>query len=286
MKIRIGTRASKLALWQAHHVQSLLENLGHEVSLTKITTKGDQILDRSLSEIGGKGLFLKEIEDALLANQVDIAVHSLKDVPFSLPEGLQLSCILPREDSTDAFVCNTAKAIADLPEGARVGTSSLRRSVQLKKAYPGLVFEPLRGNVDTRLAKLDAGEFDAIVLASAGLIRLGLADRITERLNIVSAVGQGAIGIECRAEDEALQAILKELHHAETADCVEVERLFLKHVEGSCQTPLGCHVTLSSESEFDMRAFYAKPDGSDYQIWQEAGTKKGLASKIQALHIS
>lgn len=261
----IGTRPSKLALWQAEHVKSLLAAQGVACELKKITTKGDKILDRSLVAIGGKGLFLKEIEDELLAGSVDLAVHSMKDVPYDLPRGLVLAAILPREDAADAWLSSDGKKISEMPAGAVVGTTSLRRQVQLKKMFPHLMFKDLRGNVDTRLNKLKAGEFDGIVLALAGLKRLGLAEHVTERLDLVAAAGQGAIGIECREDAVAIKKILSSLNDAETARCVAVERDFLRSVNGSCQTPVGCHVVTDAQdpSSYVMRTFQANPDGSD-----------------------
>jgi len=263
----IGTRPSKLALWQAEHVKALLENqFDVTVTLKKITTKGDKILDRSLVEVGGKGLFLKEIEDALLAGDVDLAVHSMKDVPHTLPEGLGIAAILKRDDPSDVWISREAVRIEDAKVGTLVGTTSLRRKIQLQKLYPGLVFQDLRGNVDTRIAKLDRGEFGAIVLASAGLKRLGLWDRVTHSLDIVSAVGQGAIGVECRLSDEEMHQMLAALNDDLTQREVNLEREFLKKVQGSCQTPLGCRVTADSKdaSRFMMRCFLSKPDGADF----------------------
>jgi hydroxymethylbilane synthase len=263
--IVIGTRPSKLALWQANHVKTLLSELGVEARLETITTKGDQILDRSLVEIGGKGLFLKEIEDALLAGKVDIAVHSLKDVPYELDEKLVLAAFLPREDASDAFLSKKFASLADLPKGAKVGTTSLRRIVQLRVLRPDLNFVPLRGNVDTRLKKLFAGEFDAIVLAAAGLNRLGLAPHITQRLQTVPAVGQGAITIECLAARADLLTLLSPLNHEPTARAVTVERKFLKLFQGSCQTPIGCLAIPAAQTagHFTFTYFLADADGSN-----------------------
>lgn len=270
----IGTRPSKLALWQAEHVKSLLAAQGVACELKKITTKGDKILDRSLVAIGGKGLFLKEIEDELIAGSVDLAVHSMKDVPYDLPRGLVLAAILPREDAADAWLSRDGKRISEMPAGAVVGTTSLRRQVQLKKMLPHLVFKDLRGNVDTRLNKLKAGEFDGIVLALAGLKRLGLAEHVTERLELVAAAGQGAIGIECREDAVAIIKILSGLNDAETARCVAVERNFLRSVNGSCQTPVGCHVVTDTQDKnrYVMRTFQANPDGSDARETRVTGS--------------
>lgn len=281
--ITIGTRPSKLALWQAEHVRAQLQKLHPQLTirLQKITTKGDQILDRSLMAIGGKGLFLKEIEDALLAGEIDLAVHSLKDVPFVLPDGLVLSAILEREDPSDAWINRENQPLQNMTAGAVIGTTSLRRKIQLQKRYPHLVFQDLRGNVDTRLAKLQNGLFDGIVLATAGLKRLGLAAHITHKLDIVSAVGQGAIGIECRDNDADVKLLVAPLNHEETSTCVAMERYFLKTVQGSCQTPLGALCTLAphpvcdhplpgtgrgqGEGIFTLRCFLAEPDGSKYR---------------------
>lgn len=263
----IGSRASKLALWQAEHVQLRLKKTGIETQIKKITTQGDRIQDRTLWEIGGKGLFLKEIEEELVAGTIDLAVHSLKDVPYDLPKGLVLGAILEREDASDAFVSVKYKSIQDLPSGAKVGTSSLRRLVQLKRKYPHINYESLRGNVDTRLKKLDAGDFDAIILASAGLIRLGLESRITERLDIIPSAAQGAIGIECRMDDIAVLKSIECLNHEASARAVGLERDFLREVQGTCQTPVGCFVTVnpSDFSRYQMTAFTADIDGGNYR---------------------
>ncbi len=264
----IGTRASKLALWQAEHVKTLIQtHLGAASTLKKISTKGDEILDRSLVEIGGKGLFLKEIEDALLAGTIDLAVHSMKDVPYALPKGLTLAAILIREDVRDSFLSIKSKSLLDLPQKARVGTSSLRRSIQIKKLRPDLTILPLRGNVDTRIRKLEEGEFDAIILATAGLNRLGLTQHIKEKLNLVSAVGQGAIGIECREGDVDLVQKLATLGDPTTTRCVTLERYFIEKLGGSCQTPIGCHALedVQDKNKFTMRCFWANPDGTNYR---------------------
>ncbi|OVE81776.1 hydroxymethylbilane synthase [bacterium K02(2017)] len=273
-QIIIGTRASKLALWQAHHVKDLIESqLKIPVQIKKISTKGDQIQDRSLMEIGGKGLFLKEIEEELLADQIDIAVHSMKDVPYDLTAGLEIVAILARADSSDAFVCNQFNQIQDLPDKAVVGTSSLRRMLQLQKQYPHLKFKDLRGNVDTRLKKLDNGEFDAIILASAGLIRLGWESRIAQRLDIVSAVGQGAVGIEINSKRQEIKGLMKRLNHVHTEKIVTLERVFSKLIEGTCQTPMGCHVVANETDDhfFKLICFRANPDGSDYNEHELTG---------------
>lgn len=256
----IGTRASKLALWQAEHVKTLLkEKFPLLIQIKKITTKGDQILDRSLVEIGGKALFLKEIEDELLSGTVDIAVHSMKDVPYDLPQGLVISCMLEREDPRDVFVGAHHHKIADLPTGAVIGTTSLRRLVQIQKKHPKLQFKDIRGNVDTRLKKLSQGEFDGIILAAAGLKRLGLEQHVNEYLDIVPACGQGAIGVECRHDNKEILKMLRSLNHETTFQEVSLERYFLKKVGGNCQTPVGAHVKTDQKDShrFKMQCFLA-----------------------------
>ncbi|MEO5795060.1 MAG: hydroxymethylbilane synthase [Rhodoferax sp.] len=246
MHITIATRESRLALWQAEHVQSLLQQRGHTVTLLGMTTRGDQILDRSLSKVGGKGLFVKELEVALDEGRADIAVHSLKDVPMDLPEGFALACVLEREDPSDAFVSNRYATLADVPQGGVVGTSSLRRTVLLRALRPDLQIAPLRGNLDTRLRKLDEGQFDAIVLASAGLLRLGLPERIRSRFaatDMLPAAGQGALGIEIRADRADLVAALAPLAHAATWQAVAAERAVSRSMGGSCSMPLAAFAT-------------------------------------------
>ncbi|HEB74790.1 MAG TPA: hydroxymethylbilane synthase [Nitrospirae bacterium] len=257
-KVIIGTRGSRLALWQAEWVRSELERLhpGLSVEINKIRTTGDKILDVPLAKVGGKGLFVKEIEEALLRHEADIAVHSMKDVPTEFPEGLHLAVICRREDPRDAFISRRDgdggfrfKGLEHLPEGAVVGTSSLRRSCQLLNLRPDLRIKQLRGNIDTRLRKLDEGEFDAVILAAAGIKRLGWNDRITELLPpevSLPAIGQGAVGIECRVEDPFINGLLAPLNHEETAVCVRTERAFLRRLEGGCQVPIGAHARLSS----------------------------------------
>jgi len=236
---------------------------GLEAEELQVVTTGDRIQDRPLSEVGGKGLFVKEIEEALLELRADFAVHSIKDVPGTLPEGLVIACVPAREDARDVLVAPRHGSLAALPPGARVGTSSLRRAVALRRARPDLVTVPMRGNVDTRLRKVDAGECDAIVLARAGLVRLGLADRATESLEpevSLPAVGQGALGIECRAGDAATLAALAPLHDAATATCVAAERGVMVALEGDCKTPLGAYA-LRTGDVMHLRAFIAEPDG-------------------------
>lgn len=241
--LRIATRKSPLALWQANYVKSQLEahHPSLEVVLVPMTTKGDKFLDAPLAKIGGKGLFIKELEVAMQEGAADIAVHSMKDVPMVLPEGFELSVICPREDSSDAFVSNHYTSLMELPQGAKVGTSSLRRQSQVKAVRPDLEIIDLRGNVGTRLGKLDNGDYDAIILASAGLIRLELEERIQQRLPqalSLGAVGQGAVGIECRQGDEATLALLAPLHCPTTALCVQAERAMNRKLEGGCQVPI------------------------------------------------
>jgi len=264
--IRIATRKSPLALWQAEHVAKLLHNAFPEIKteLVKMVTQGDKILDTPLAKIGGKGLFVKELELGMLNGTADIAVHSMKDVPVEFPEGLHLSVILEREDPTDAFVSNHYQSLDDLPENARIGTCSLRRQCQIKERFPNVKILPLRGNVNTRLAKLDAGDYDAIILASAGLKRLGMAERITACLDSsvsLPAIGQGAIGIECRSDDDELNTILHVLHHQATAICVSAERAMNARLNGGCQVPIAGFAQLHGEQLF-MRGLVGAPDGS------------------------
>lgn len=251
MKIlKIATRQSPLALWQAEHIRARLEAMHADLKVELVTfvTQGDKILDTPLAKIGGKGLFVKELEEALLDGRADLAVHSMKDVPMALPEGLTLAVICEREDPLDAFVSNTYNSFAELPHGAKVGTSSLRRKCQILKQRPDLEIIDLRGNVGTRLSKLDAGFYDAIILASAGLKRLGLADRIRHTLQLeisLPAVGQGALGLECRAADQAVLDLILPLLHDETDICVRAERAFNAYLEGGCQVPIAGYASLS-----------------------------------------
>jgi hydroxymethylbilane synthase len=261
----IASRESMLALWQARHIQALLGRLYPDlaVSILGMTTKGDQILDAPLAKIGGKGLFVKELEVAMEEGRAHIAVHSMKDVPMVLPEGFALAAIGPREDPRDAFVSNEYGRLADLPPGAKVGTSSLRRQVQLKARFPQLVIEPLRGNVQTRLRKLDEGQYAAIILAAAGLKRLELGARITNLLEpeeSLPAVGQGALGIECLAAREDLIAAMQPLNDPVTAACVNAERAMSRRLAGSCQTPLGGYATIAGAT-LTLTGFVADLDG-------------------------
>lgn len=263
--LRIATRKSRLALWQAEHARSLLERAhpGLDIELVTFTTTGDRILDRPLAMIGGKGLFIKELEQALFERRADIAVHSMKDVPVDLPDGLHIPVILEREDPRDAIVMRGELAFHDLGPGAKVGTSSLRRKSQLLAQRGDLTIRDLRGNVPTRLEKLRAGEFDAIVLACAGLKRLGFADQIDSLFDVadmIPAVGQGAIGIECRADDPRIAALVAPLHHEPTALCVTAERAMSAYLAGGCDVPLAAHATLDGEG-LQLRGLVASPDG-------------------------
>ncbi len=265
--IRIATRKSPLALWQAEHVADALRRAhpGLTVEILGMSTQGDKILDTPLAKIGGKGLFVKELEQRMLGGDADIAVHSMKDVPVELPDGLHLSTILAREDPRDAFVSNTHADLATLPRGARVGTSSLRRQCQLADRRPDLQIIPLRGNVNTRLRKLDDGDYDAIILASAGLLRLGLGERIRGFIDTddsLPAIGQGAIGIECRHDDARVNTLLHALHHDPTAVCVRSERAFNRRLEGGCQVPIGGHATLDGDT-VRLRGLVGTVDGSE-----------------------
>lgn len=264
--LRIATRQSALALWQANYVKDRLEQAhpGLTVTLLPMVSRGDKLLDAPLAKIGGKGLFVKELENALLADEADIAVHSMKDVPMEFPEGLGLYCICEREDPRDAFVSNTFASLDELPQGSVVGTSSLRRQAQLLARRPDLEIRFLRGNVNTRLAKLDAGEYDAIILAAAGLIRLGFAERIKSAISDVDSLpagGQGAVGIECRVADSRVQALLAPLHHEPTALRVRAERALNTRLNGGCQVPIACYATLDNDQLY-LRGLVGEPQGT------------------------
>ncbi len=276
--VRIATRKSPLALWQAEHVRDALLAMhpGLKIELLKMTTQGDKILDSPLSKIGGKGLFVKELEQGLLENRADIAVHSMKDVPAEFPSGLHLAVVLAREDERDAFVSNAYVTLESLPQGARVGTSSLRRQCQLSARRPDLKILTLRGNVNTRLAKLDAGEYDAIILASAGLLRLNMADRITQYMApdiSLPAVGQGAIGIECRENDERIHALLAMLNDEPTSIRVTAERAMNRRLEGGCQVPIAGHAVLHG-SNLTLRGLVGRPDGSEMVRGEISGPQR------------
>ena len=263
--IRIATRKSPLAMWQAEHVAAALKaaHPGIQVELLGMSTQGDKILDTPLAKIGGKGLFVKELEQGMLEGSADIAVHSMKDVPVELPEGLHLPVIMERENPRDAFVSNDFADLDSLPQGAKVGTSSLRRQSQIMARRPDLELLPLRGNVNTRLRKLDDGEYDAIILAAAGLIRLKFADRIRafiEPEQSLPAIGQGAVGIECREDDERVNALIAPLHHAQTAIRVRAERAMNNRLEGGCQVPIAGHALLDNDQLW-LRGLVGSVDG-------------------------
>lgn len=264
--IRIATRRSPLALWQAEHVatQLIRHHPGLKIELVKMVTQGDKILDTPLAKIGGKGLFVKELEQGIFNGDADIAVHSMKDVPAQLPKGLTIAAILEREDPRDAFVSNTCPSIEALPIGAIVGTSSLRRQCQLLESRPDLIIKSLRGNVNTRLSKLDDGEYDAIILATAGLVRLGFESRIQSRIPIgtmLPAIGQGAIGIECRDDDQRTLSLIDCLHDPHTATRVTAERAMNFTLEGGCQAPIGGHAKIKN-SVLYFYGLVAEPDGT------------------------
>ena len=297
LSITIATRESRLALWQAEHVKALLERLGHSVQLLGMTTKGDQILDRSLSKVGGKGLFVKELEVALEEGRADIAVHSLKDVPMDLPEGFALACVMEREDPRDAWVSPVCATLTELPAGAVVGTSSLRRLVLLREALDALGrtdvrIEPLRGNLDTRLRKLDEGQYHAIVLAAAGLKRLGLAERIRhifEPVESLPAAGQGALGIEVRSDRADLVAALAPLVHLPTWHRVAAERTVSRAMGGSCSMPLAAyaHWDAADASRLQLDAAWGDPEGqqrvvrvSQQAVVQDLAQAEALGQRV------
>ena len=285
-EIRIGTRASALALWQAEWVKAELEKKypGMTVSLTKIKTTGDKILDVPLAQVGGKGLFVKEIEEAMLANEIDIAVHSMKDVPTMFPDGLHLSCITKREDARDALLTRNNVKFKDLPQGATIGTSSLRRQAQLMSIRPDFKIAQLRGNVDTRLRKLKEGQFDAIILAAAGVRRLGLAENVSEYIDpsiSLPAIGQGALGIECRVDDRELNDLIAFFNHQDTRTCVTGERALLRRLEGGCQVPIACYGQMMN-GKLHLIGLVASVDGK--RIIKE--TLEGEADKAEKLGVT
>ena len=265
--IRIATRKSPLALWQAEEVsrQLKLHHPGIVIELVKIVSKGDKFLDAPLAKVGGKGLFVKELEQSMLDGDADIAVHSMKDVPMEFPPGLHLPVIMEREDPRDAFVSNQYQSLSDLPDNARIGTSSLRRQLQIKEAMPNAEMLDLRGNVNSRLEKLDRGDFDAIILASAGLIRLGFQDRISSNIEpeqSLPAIGQGAVGIECRENDQAMLDLLLPLNHPQTHTRLMAERAMNHRLNGGCQVPIAGYATLQDD-ELYLRGLVGRPDGSE-----------------------
>ena len=275
--IRIATRQSPLAVWQAEYVAQRLQAVfpGLQTELVKMVTRGDKILDAPLAKIGGKGLFVKELEQGMLEGIADIAVHSMKDVPVDFPEGLHLSAILTREDPRDAFVSNQYVAFKDLSANAKIGTSSLRRQCQIKELLPDAEIIPLRGNVNTRLAKLDNGEYDAIILAAAGLIRLGMAERISECLATdisLPAIGQGAIGIECRTDDAEINAMLASLHDTQTGYCVAAERAMNARLNGGCQVPIAGFAQWQ-DGQLSMRGLVGSPDGTVLYRSEKSGSQ-------------
>ncbi|MEM7208724.1 MAG: hydroxymethylbilane synthase [Pseudomonadota bacterium] len=264
-RLRIATRKSPLALWQAEHVKAALQaaNSGLEVELVTMTTQGDKLLDSPLAKIGGKGLFVKELEQGILDGSADIAVHSMKDVPVHLPDGLHLPVIMRRENPFDALVSNRYRSFDDMPSNARIGTCSLRRQSQILARYPDFEICVLRGNVNSRLAKLDNGDFDAIVLAAAGLIRLGMADRIAHEISAdvsLPAVGQGALGIECRVGDKDVMQLIETLHDDKTASRLAAERALNARLNGGCQVPIAAYAEIDGET-LDLRGMVASPDG-------------------------
>jgi hydroxymethylbilane synthase len=285
--IRIATRKSPLALWQAEHVKRRLQDNfpGLKVELVTMSTQGDKILDTPLAKIGGKGLFVKELEQGMLEGNADIAAHSIKDVPMEFPEGLFLATIMPREEPCDAFVSNTYATLDELPQGAIVGTSSLRRRCQLLSRRPDLVIKDLRGNVNTRLGKLDNGEYDAIVLACAGLIRLEMEDRIRQRIDssiLLPAVGQGAIGLEAREGDEETLAMIASLNDTDTHDRVSAERALNHRLQGGCQVPIASFATLDGDT-LHLRALVGEPDGSQIVRGEHSGHRSEAISIGQKL---
>ncbi len=285
LSITIATRESRLALWQAEHVKALLEAGGHRVTLLGMTTQGDQILDRALSKVGGKGLFIKELETALEDGRADIAVHSLKDVPMELPAGFDLACVMARGDPRDAWVSPHHARLEELPPGAVVGTSSLRRTVLLRALRPDLRIEPLRGNLDTRLRKLDEGQYAGIVLAAAGLKRLGLAARIRHVFDpdqMLPAAGQGALGIETRSGRPDLQAVLAPLADRATTLATAAERAVSRALGGSCSMPLAAHATLDGAT-LHLRAAWGDPDGAPRLLAAEGAAPVGDSRDAAAL---
>lgn len=281
----IATRESRLALWQAGHVRDLLQARGHQVALLGMTTQGDQILDRALSKVGGKGLFVKELETALNEGRADLAVHSLKDVPMELPEGFRLACVMAREDPRDALVSVRYDSLAALPQGAVVGTSSLRRVVLLRALRPDLKIEALRGNLDTRLRKLDEGQYDAIVLAAAGLKRLGLASRIRQLFGVTEmlpAAGQGALGIEIRSQHTAVADALAPLADHATWLAVSAERAVSRAMGGSCSMPLAAHAVWLGE-RLQIDAAWGDPDGAATLVKASTAGRPHTHAEAEAL---
>ena len=286
-ELRIATRSSPLALWQAEEVARQLKPIYPDlkVSLVKLKTRGDKLLDAPLAKVGGKGLFVKELEVGILEGKADIAVHSMKDVPVEFPDGLELALIMEREDPRDAFVSNQYDSLATMPAGTLVGTSSLRRQTQIRERYPHLRIDWLRGNVNTRLRKLDDGEYDAIILACAGLIRLGFEQRITRSLEpeeCLPAIGQGAVGIEVRSDDIAVKELLAPLGHTETASRIAAERALNEALNGGCQVPIAGYAVLNND-EIYLRGLVGEPDGSRILRAEASGKVEDAVSIGRAL---
>lgn len=268
-KLVVGSRRSKLALTQSQQFIDKLKAIKPEleIEIKEIVTKGDKIVDKQLSKVGGKGLFVKEIQQELFDNEIDMAIHSLKDVPSVIPDGLTLGCIPDREIPFDAYIAKNHVALADLPDGSIVGTSSLRRGAQILAKYPNLEIKWIRGNIDTRLNKLYNEDYDAIILAAAGLKRMGWSDDIVttylDKVTLVPAIGQGALGIECRADDTELLDLLAKVHNEEVANCVTAERTFLKEMNGSCQVPIGGYATIEQDGTIEFTGLIMSPDGTE-----------------------
>jgi hydroxymethylbilane synthase len=285
--ITIASRESPLAIWQAEHIKSKINQLHPDIKINikGFKTQGDILLNQSLATIGGKGLFIKELEQALLAKKADLAVHSMKDLPMDIPDEFQLTAITERGDPRDAFISNNFNSLDDMPKGTIVGTSSLRRQSQIKATRPDLIIEPLRGNLQTRLKKLDEGQYSAIILAAAGLIRLGLEDRIKKYLETeisIPAVGQGALGIEVLSENEELIKMLLELNDDNTSRCVLAERVVSRSLAGSCTAPLGAYASISN-NDFIIKGFVASPDGAQIIYAETKGNKSDFYKLGEAL---
>ncbi|KKI54561.1 MAG: hydroxymethylbilane synthase [Staphylococcus equorum] len=276
-KLIVGSRRSKLAITQSQQFIEKLKAVDPEldIEIKEIVTKGDRIVDKQLSKVGGKGLFVKEIQNELFDHGIDMAIHSLKDVPSVIPEGLTLGCIPDRENPYDAYIAKNHVPLHELPDNSIVGTSSLRRGAQILAKYPKLQIKWIRGNIDTRLSKLETEDFDAILLAAAGLKRMGWSDDIVttylDKETLIPAIGQGALGIECRADDEELLALLKQVHNEDVADCVTAERTFLERMNGSCQVPIGGYATKSSDGTIEFTGLIMSPDGKERYEHTERG---------------
>ncbi|MCZ4235626.1 hydroxymethylbilane synthase [Staphylococcus equorum] len=276
-KLIVGSRRSKLAITQSQQFIEKLKAVDPEldIEIKEIVTKGDRIIDKQLSKVGGKGLFVKEIQNELFDHGIDMAIHSLKDVPSVIPEGLTLGCIPDRENPYDAYIAKNHVPLHELPDNSIVGTSSLRRGAQILAKYPKLQIKWIRGNIDTRLSKLETEDFDAILLAAAGLKRMGWSDDIVttylDKETLIPAIGQGALGIECRADDEELLALLKQIHNEDVADCVTAERTFLERMNGSCQVPIGGYATKSNDGIIEFTGLIMSPDGKERYEHTERG---------------